>query len=213
MSHNCFISFKKEDERYRDEIIKKLGQHRIVGKSLDEWIDSENIDYVMQVIREEYMKGTTVTLYLIGRHSSENEGVDKDGFNIQSFVIRELQATLYDREGNPRDGLLGIVLPEMEGEIYLRKEICPNCGKSVETLCVGDSTVVKEFSANYWLKKNACGHYDDSGRYAVLCKYSDFMNDPDKYIDLAYDKTNEPIANNVHFRDLVHKGNLGVKKS
>ena len=72
----------------------------------------------MQIIRDKYMAGTTVTLFLIGKHSSENEGIDLEDRNKQAFVIRELQATLYDRVGNPRDGLLGIVLPEMEGEVY-----------------------------------------------------------------------------------------------
>lgn len=54
MSHNCFISFKKEDAHYKDEIIKKLGYGRVLGKSLDKWIDSEDIDYIMQVIRSQY---------------------------------------------------------------------------------------------------------------------------------------------------------------
>lgn len=40
MSHNCFISFKKEDVKYKDKIIEKLGKERIQGKALDKWIDS-----------------------------------------------------------------------------------------------------------------------------------------------------------------------------
>ena len=43
MSHNCFISFKKEDKNYKDKILKKLGQERIKGKALDKWIDSEDM--------------------------------------------------------------------------------------------------------------------------------------------------------------------------
>ena len=118
MSHNCFISFKKEDEYYKNMIVNKLDKESIVGKSLDVWIDSEDIDYVMQRIRNEYMNNTSVTLYIIGEHSSENEGFDynkKDccNYNKQNFLIRELQATLYDGKGNRRAGLLGIVLPSM----------------------------------------------------------------------------------------------------
>lgn len=79
MSHRCFISFKKEDEVYKDRIIAKLGKERIVGKALDRPINSENLEYVMQRIREDYMKGTAVTLFLIGEHSSENEGYDEKG--------------------------------------------------------------------------------------------------------------------------------------
>ena len=32
MSHNCFISFKKEDEYYKNEILRKLGNERIKGR-------------------------------------------------------------------------------------------------------------------------------------------------------------------------------------
>ena len=35
MSHNCFISFKKEEDYYRRQIVDKLGDSLIKGKSLD----------------------------------------------------------------------------------------------------------------------------------------------------------------------------------
>lgn len=206
MSHACFISFKKEDTAWKDNIVNKLGSERILGKSLDQWIDSDDLDYVMQVIREQYMKGTTVTLFLIGQHSSENEGLDQEGRNTQSFIIRELQATLYDRKGNPRDGLLGIVLPDMENKVFGPSFACPKCGDIVFNVNVNDGTVIREFSANYWLVPNECGHYSEDGRYCVLVRYEDFMNDPEKYIDQAFNKTQEPIKDQVHYKDIPHKG-------
>ena len=123
MSHNCFISFKKEDIDYKNEISKKLKEGQIQGKSLDKWIDSDDIEYVLQVIRSQYMKNTSVTLFLIGMHSSENEGFeysseDKCYYNKQNFIIRELKATLYDGKENRRSGLLGIVLQDMYDAIY-----------------------------------------------------------------------------------------------
>ncbi len=64
------------------------------------------------------MAGTTVTIFLIGEHSSEKEGNDIFGRPKNAFIQRELQATLYDRKGFPRSGLLGVVLPSMESKIY-----------------------------------------------------------------------------------------------
>lgn len=208
MSHNCFISYKKEDKDlgYLEAIIDRLGSKRVLGKALDKWIDSQDIDYVMQKIRDEYMSGTTVTLYLIGSHSSENEGLDTRGRNKQAFVIRELQATLYDRKGNPRDGLLGIVLPEMEQRVFGQLSTCSNCGETVQSITITDDTVIREFKENYWLAQNECGHYDETGRFAVLCRYSEFMKDPETYIDLAFEKTKQPIANKVHYHDIEHRG-------
>ncbi|MGI6377830.1 MAG: TIR domain-containing protein [Bacilli bacterium] len=206
MSHCCFISFKKEDTYYKDKILEKLGRERIQGKSLDKWIDSKDIDYVMQVIRRDYMNNSTVTLFLIGEHSSENEGFDERGFNKQNFIIRELQATLYNRKGNPRDGLLGIVLPSMEQKNFNGKQRCERCGKIIEIMDISDSTVIREFHENYWLSKNGnCDHYDEDGQFAVLCRYSEFMSNPDIFINKAYEKTKHPIARQVHFSDIKHK--------
>lgn len=214
MSHNCFISFKKEDAYYKDKIVNKLGTDKILGKALDRWIPSEDLDYVMQVIRDEYMKGTSVTLYLIGEHSSENEGLDDFGRNIQSFMIRELQATLFDRKGNRRSGLLGIVLPKMEDIVFTGKSKCPVCGEPLVSVNVSDETVLREFSENYWLKKNNCGNYSPDGRFCILVRYSDFMNgdNAEKYIDWAFEKTNEDISSEVHYRDIKHKGMKNYKQ-
>ena len=93
MSHNCFISFKKEDDSYKETILTKLGSERILGRALDEWIDSPDIDYVMQVIRTKYMAGTTVTIFLIGEHSSEKEGNDiLENFKQHSMIGKNFRA-------------------------------------------------------------------------------------------------------------------------
>lgn len=202
MSHNCFISFKKEDVKYKDKIIEKLGKERIQGKALDRWIPSEDIDYIMQVIRNEYMNNTSVTIFLIGEHSSENEGVDEYGQDKNAFIKRELQATLYDGKGFSRSGLLGIVLPEMESRIYGNNHFCKTCSQNHQIIKIEDDTVIKEFSANYFLKQDKQCCYTENGRFCVLVRYSEFMNDPDKYIDMAYDKLSQPICNEVHWRDL-----------
>ena len=210
MSHACFISFKKEDERYKEKIVNKLSKEQIKGKSLDRWIDSDDIDYIMQVIRDEYMSGTSVTLFLIGKHSSENEGFeysleDRCYYNKQNFIIRELKATLYDGKGNRRGGLLGIVLPEMYDTIYKGSYICPHCGSTINYVDINERTVIKEFHQNYYLKSDCSGnHYSDSGRFCVLVKYDDFMQNPEKYIDEAFEKTNDPISNMAHWSDIDH---------
>ena len=72
--HKCFISYKKEDVAYRNYIIDNFGGDNFVNKSLDRTIDSYDGDYVMKVIRQDYLCDSTVTLFLIGTHSSENEG-------------------------------------------------------------------------------------------------------------------------------------------
>ena len=133
MSHKCFISFKKEDIEYKDELIKILKEENVIEKSLDKTIDSEDGDYIMQKIREDYLKDSTVTLFLIGEHSSENEGYDEKGRAHNYFIQRELQASLYNGVSNTRNGIVGIVIPKMYNKIFLGSYTCnkspPRCGK------------------------------------------------------------------------------------
>ena len=202
MSHNCFISFKKEDLKYKNNILARLGGERIKGKALDKWINSEDIDYIMQVIRNEYMNNTSVTIFLIGEHSSEKEGNDKNNRDKNAFIKRELQATLYDGKGFKRSGLLGVVLPSMESKIFKGNYKCDSCKGIHNWVSINDDTVIKEFSANYYLKKDLGCCYTEEGRFCVLVRYCDFINDPDKYINMAFDKLNAPICKEVHWRNL-----------
>ena len=207
MGHKCFISFKKEDKYFLEKISDLLGKENITGKSLDEWIDSEDIDYVISVIREKYMKNTSVTIFLIGEHSSENEGFDEEGRPKNAFIKRELQATLYDGKGFRRSGLLGIVLPSMYTKIYGGQYYCNKCDSNHNYVYINPNTTIKEFSANYYLKpiEHGCKNvYDEDGRFCVLVRYDDFIQpgNAEKYIEQAYQKTQEDISNYVHWRDL-----------
>lgn len=89
------------------------------------------------------MAGTTVTISLIGEHSSEKEGGDIYGRPKNAFIERELRATLYDRKGFPRSGLLGVVLPSIESKIYKGQYICETCGETHNYININDSTVIK----------------------------------------------------------------------
>ena len=57
MSHKCYISFKTEDEDYKSEIqkMKEAGELDYIDKSLNDPIDSDDPDYIMRKIREDYL--------------------------------------------------------------------------------------------------------------------------------------------------------------
>ncbi len=188
MGHKCYISFKMEDKNFKKYIQKKLNID-MIDKSLDEDIDSTDEEYIMQKIREDYLSGSTVTIFLIGSHSSENLGLKE-----QKYIKRELQATLYDGENNSKGGILGVVLPNMYDRIYLGSSPCNRCGNSHNIVAINDNTVVKEFSYNYYLPNGGkcCWSYDEC--YCVLVKWDDFIKNPEKYIDEAYQKREAPIS-------------------
>lgn len=190
MGHKCFISFKTEDAAYKSYIQDSLDVD-MIDKSLDEPIDSTNEDYIMRKIREDYLSTSTVTIHLIGTRSAESLGQ-----NEQRYIMRELQASLYNGDGNNRNGILGVVLPDAQASVFRGSITCSTCGQSHNYVDIGDSTVVKEFSYNYYIPCGKCAWSEDD-RYCVLVSWEDFCGSPEKYIEMAYDKRSAPIASKV----------------
>lgn len=196
MAHRVFISHKREDKAYKNYIQNNLGVD-MIDKSLDEAIDSTDEDYVMRKIREDYLSDSTVTIFLIGEHGSENKG-EKE----QVYIKRELQASLFDGKANSKNGILGIVLPNMYDKIYTGSGICNTCGNSHNYVNINDSTAIKEFSYNYYIPNNKCS-WSEEDRYCVLVKWDDFSIDAksaEKYIDRAFDKRTSEISSKTKVR-------------
>lgn len=194
MGHKCYISFKTEDEYYKSEIqkMKEAGKLDYIDKSLNDPIDSEDPDYIMRKIREDYLSDSTVTIFLIGTHSKETLGLEE-----QQYIKRELQASLFNGEKNSRSGILGVVLPDMYDAIYKGSYTCSTCGNSHAWVSISDNTVIKEFCVNYYVEPHTgCGWTEDQ-RYCVLVKWDDFVSDPETYINKAYDKRSSDIASKV----------------
>lgn len=192
MGHKCFISFKTEDVVYKNAI--QASSIDMVHKSLNEAIDSEDEDYIMRKIREDYLSDSTVTICLIGTKSSENAGAYE-----QRFIKRELQASLYHGNGNTKNGILGVVLPSMYDYIYKGTNSCSICNGTHTIINILDSTVIKEFSHNYYIPNDKCSWSEDD-RYCVLVKWDDFAKTPETYINMAYNKRKSPIANKTKVR-------------
>ncbi|WP_414869966.1 TIR domain-containing protein [Pseudomonas sp. IT-347P] len=98
VKHKVFVSYHhKLDQEYYDAFSTKFHDtyESIHDASLDSEIDSDDVDYVMRRIREEYIVGTSCTIVLIGAETYQRKYIDW-----------EIKATL-DKE----HALLGIYLP------------------------------------------------------------------------------------------------------
>jgi len=166
----------------------------MIDKSLHEPIDSDDEDYIMRKIRENYLSDSTVTIFLIGSKSAEILGEEE-----QKFLKRELQASLYNGKDNTKNGILGIVLPSMVNNVYVGSGICGTCGNSHNYIIINDNTVIKEFSYNYYIPHGKCAWTEDD-RYCVLVKWEDFENNPNTYIDQAFDKRSSSISEKTKVR-------------
>ena len=191
--HKCFISYKTEDQYFKDYIQNNLDID-MIDKSLNTPIDSNDEDYIMRVIRERHLSDSTVTICLIGKHSAENLGWEE-----QRYIKRELQASLYNGDDNTRNGILGVVLPDMIDTVYAGTMNCSVCGNVHNVVKIDNTTVVREFSYNYYLPPERCAWAEDD-RYCVLTDWYSFSKNPDYYIELAFDKRKDPVASKVRVR-------------
>lgn len=98
VKHKIFVSYYHWlDQGYYEAFSKHFHDKldAINDRSLDEEIDSDDVEYVMRTIREKHLTGTSCTLVLIGAETHKRKYVDW-----------EISATL-DKE----HGLIGVYLP------------------------------------------------------------------------------------------------------
>lgn len=194
-THKCFISFKTHDMEFKKYIQENLDVD-MIDKSLNEPIDSQNEDYIMRRIREDYLKDSTVTIHLIGSESSEN-----NYYQNQNYIKRELQASLSNTSSGKRNGILGVVLPSMYDHIYRGEQTCSTCFKNHDIVIINEDTTVKEFSYNFYLPLDNDKHaWSEEDRYCILVKWDDFIKNPNRYIDQAFDKRSSDIVKKIKVR-------------
>jgi len=104
--HKCFVSYHVTDE---DEVAAFLEAYgtvfipTVVGITEDDdFVDSEDTDYIMDRIREEYLTDSTVTIVMVGRCTW-----------ARRFVDWEVYSSLRSYEDYPPSGLMAITLPSM----------------------------------------------------------------------------------------------------
>ena len=95
---HVFISYHHGgDQRYYDQLSAGIENEfvPIRDNSLDRSVDSDNVDYVMQRIRDQNISGTSCTIVLCGAETG-----------LRKYVDWEIKATL-----DKQHGLLGVALP------------------------------------------------------------------------------------------------------
>jgi hypothetical protein len=105
--HKCFVSYHHVDQGEVDNFIRTFDHERnaFIARGLgeemaDDIINSDDTNYVMQRIRELYLKESTVTLVMMGKCTW-----------ARRYVDWEIQASLRHGETTTPNGLLGIKLP------------------------------------------------------------------------------------------------------
>lgn len=109
----CFISYHHDDADEVRAFVDNFSDVFLaygIGDGVsdeDNFIDSNDTEYVLRRIRERYLSTTTVTIVMVGKCTW-----------ARKYVDWEIAATLRDDPNNGRSGLMGITLPyiaSMEG--------------------------------------------------------------------------------------------------
>lgn len=181
--HKTFISYHHGNEQYeKDQIIEQYGGDDFIDTSVhDGDIDTDlSEEAIMRKIREEYLGGSTVTLVLIGEETAQ-----------RPFINSEIQASLW---GDKPHGLLAVATDELYSKIYT-DGTCSGVNCDCKVRWAQNHSFYlpelvyknREIDRNLDLNSNPC-HYNDSQLYCSLISFSTFINDPDKYINAAFDK-------------------------
>ena len=103
--HRVFVSYyHRDDQDYRERFELLFSDiHDIMVSESVEIGDIDPYlkpDTIRQKIRDEYLRDSTVTVVLVGKHTWQRK-----------FVDWEIGSSIRQTEYNPRSGLLGIILP------------------------------------------------------------------------------------------------------
>ena len=102
----CFISYYHADQSEVDTFVNTFDRNhsvfiaRRLGEMPEDIINSNDTDYVMRKIREDYISDSTVTIVIMGRCTW-----------ARRYIDWEIQASLRSGETVTPNGLLGIKLP------------------------------------------------------------------------------------------------------
>ena len=102
--HKVFISYHHyNDQDYKDDLVKMAREH---GLFVDRSVDTGDIDdslpdeRIREIIRDEYLRDSTVTIVLVGEHTKGRKHVDW-----------EIYSSMFDGTVNKKSGILVVNLP------------------------------------------------------------------------------------------------------
>lgn len=193
MARKTFISYKYSDAQHaRDDILEALGDDATYYTG--ETADSPDLtDLATEGIKEnlkDMMYGTTVTIVVVSPSIKASQWID---WEIE-YCLKEIS-----RQGrtSKTNGVVGVIQKRNGGYDWLIESSTNEDGCRVRTI---DQTVLYPIINENRFNRapsvyacNLCKTYDQlDGSYISLVEEHRFLTDPNKFIENAYDKAEEP---------------------
>ncbi len=192
MAHKTFISYKYSEARsLRDHIISALGEDAVYYKGEHGFSPNKSNDSDNEIWN--YLKdmiwGTRVTIVIISPHMTESEW-------IESEVLYSLRKVSRDGIQSQRNGVVGVIMKVDGGYSWFKQTRTNDDNCKVATY---DETkvfnIIKNNRRNQVPQQYSCNHCktidSNTGSYISYIEEDTFLNCPAKYIDNAYDKSQD----------------------
>lgn len=128
--HKCFISYHAADSEEVADFLDEFGTE-FIGKTIgvtdeDDFIDSDNTDYIMERIRSKYLGDSTVTIVLVGQCTWARRYID---WEVYSSLRRSSNSSI--------NGLLAINLASMGKSARLPARVDDNIERDANKRDIG----------------------------------------------------------------------------
>ena len=108
--HKVFISHHHDNDQAYKEALVKFGEDNqiFIDRSVDTGDISDGLsdEYIRELIRDEYLRDSTVTIVLVGTETRRRKHVDW-----------EIYSSMYDGRINKKSGVVAIDLPTTNSEL------------------------------------------------------------------------------------------------
>ncbi|KXZ16832.1 TIR domain-containing protein [Bacillus nakamurai] len=190
MARKTFISYKySEAQELRDDILDALGDdaeyYQGETSKLPDLSD-KTTDYIKEKLKD-MIYSTSVTIVIISPKMKESKWID---WEIE-YSLKQI------KRGDKRsgtNGVVGVVMKHNGGYSWLRpSQTNPDGHTSISTNDQYLYDLIKKNRFNQVPKEYVCGECKTvdslTGLYIALVNEEDFLNDPTKYIENAYEKS------------------------
>lgn len=190
MAHKTFISYKySEATDLRDRIIEAMGEDATYykGETKDSPDRSEQAEGTIEKALTDMMFDTSVTIVIISPHMKESNWIDWE----ISYCLKKISRK--DRTSH-RNGLVGVIMKVNNSYDWFKYKVTKPDGhvlSQYHTEKVYDIINANRFNQDPVRYHCAqCQSYNGlTGSYIAFVEEDDFLANIDKYINNAYDKS------------------------
>jgi len=184
MAHKTFISYKYSESRWlRDDIIDALGDDATYykGENVDSKDMTDDKEATIKAALADMMYDTSVTIVILSPNMKDSDWIE---WEVQ-YCLKNI--TRKDRTSQ-RNGLVGVI-KKVDGDYSWLKYETENGGVNYHTEKLPKIINKNRHNSNPEIK-DSNGLWDWlNGSYIAFVEEDEFLRNPQRYIDNAYDKS------------------------